>query len=121
VIDLTTLKIARPATVTRLPKPTLAQKAVNFAGAAARHIAAGRPQCTDEQVEERFAICQGCELYEAKNDSQGTCNHPSCGCSLKRVGVNGKNKLRWADQACPLGKWTAVIIQPIDPTQEPNQ
>jgi hypothetical protein len=88
--------------------PGLAQKAMNFAKAAAQHIAAGSPQATDRQVEERFAICKACELYSPKNENQGTCRHTSCGCALKTVGVGGKNKLRWADQECPLKKWLAV-------------
>jgi hypothetical protein len=110
-----------PPTVTIVDRPpSLLRKAGNFVTAAAHHVAAGSPSATDEQVTERFAICQDCELFEAKitvsetnQIVQGTCNHPSCGCSLKRVGLTGRNKLRWADQECPLKKWLAV--EPASP------
>lgn len=86
----------------------LARLGKNFARAGVAHIKAGRPKATDEVVEQRFAICQGCELFEAKGPGYGRCGHPSCGCHLKRVSVKGINKLRWADQECPLKKWLAV-------------
>lgn len=95
--------------------PGVARMAGNFAKAYASHVIAGRPQATDEQVAERFAICQGCELYKSTGEGRGQCLHESCGCYLKLVGVNGLNKLRWADQACPLGKWQAV-----SPPQAPD-
>ena len=109
MIDLSKLT-GPPPTITKLGKPSAAQKVANFAGAAARHLEAGRPQATDEQVAERFAICQGCELYQAKSEVEGVCNHRSCGCKLKQVGVTGLNQLRWADQFCPLKKWGAVTV-----------
>jgi hypothetical protein len=97
----------------RIPtkRRTLGGKIVNFSKAAVQHLAAGCPQATDEQVAERFAICQGCELFKPKAEGSGTCQHPSCGCSLKAVGVTGLNKLRWADQKCPIDKWQAVTPQ----------
>jgi hypothetical protein len=86
-------------------------KLKNFAKAGIKHMTNGRPKATDEQVAERFAICQGCELFEAKEEGVGRCNHESCGCSLKRVGIIGLNKLRWADQECPLKKWLAIELE----------
>ena len=64
------------------------------------HIYAGFPKCTQQQILERFQICSdGCDMYNSKDS---TCM--MCGCN-----VNGKkvflNKLAWADQECPLGKW----------------
>lgn len=88
-------------------EPSLARKAVNFAVAGTKHLAAGRPQATDEQVAARFEICKGCELFKPKQEGYGVCQHPSCGCALKTVGLAGMNKLRWADQVCPIGKWGA--------------
>lgn len=106
--------------VTRIPKgeplpkpPSIVRKAANFTRAAVGHVKAGRPVATDEQVAERFAICQGCRLFNATSEGQGTCNHPSCGCDLKRVGIGGKNKLRWADQKCPIGRWSSVAVLPV--------
>jgi len=100
----------RPKERPPLAEPSLLAKAVNFSKAAAKHVAAGRPIATDEQVAERWAICQACEIFKPKSEGQGVCTHKSCGCALKAVGLTGKNKLRWADSVCPLEKW-----QPLPP------
>jgi hypothetical protein len=89
--------------------PSLAQKAVNFAGAVAGHVAAGMPEVTIAQRDGRLAICRSnqCGLYV----EGGTCKHTKCGCNLAE-------KARWADQACPLGLWTAVpTALPAAPTE----
>lgn len=86
--------------------PSLIRKAANFTKAAVKHVAAGSPQATDEQVAQRFAICKACPMFKATGDGQGECS--KCGCGLKAVGVAGLSKLRWADQACPIGKWKAL-------------
>ncbi|MCC6492641.1 MAG: hypothetical protein IT424_06445 [Pirellulales bacterium] len=90
------------------PGPSLVRKAANFTRAAVRHQRAGRPEASDETVSQRFAVCQACALYQPQSEVQGTCTHQSCGCALKAVGLAGRNKLRWADQACPIGRWGAV-------------
>jgi hypothetical protein len=92
----------------KLKEPSLLQKGENFIKAAVKHVTTGAREATDEQVLERFNICQECPLYNAKRVGEGTCTHPSCGCSLKTVGLTGKNKLRWAEQICPIGKWLPV-------------
>lgn len=94
--------------------PTVIRRGLNLIKAAAEHASAGFPQASDEQVAERFAICQVCELFEPKGEGRGICTHPSCGCNMKRVGLEGLNKLRWKEQACPIGKWPAV--EPAPPT-----
>jgi hypothetical protein len=84
------------------PKPgvSLQLKAVNFATSAARHVAAGMPQATDEQVAERFAICQGCEHFDGRACRQ-------CGCPVVRE-RKFLSKLSWAGESCPVGKWGPV-------------
>jgi hypothetical protein len=81
------------------PKPgvSLITKAVNFAASAARHVAAGMPQASEEEVARRFAICEGCEHYDGKACKQ-------CGCPVVRE-KQFISKLAWADQSCPVGKW----------------
>lgn len=100
--------------------PGLFKKVVNFSRAATSHLVKGSPQATDEQVAERFAICQECvEYFKPTSEGQGRCTHPSCGCPLKPVGLTGRNKLRWADQACPIGRWKAIpqeALGKVDPT-----
>ena len=59
-----------------------------------------KKQCTQEQIDERMDICNGCEFY--KNN---TCL--KCGCALSRE-KNYMNKLLWADQSCPINKWRSI-------------
>lgn len=77
--------------------PSLLQKAKSFATSAAKHIAAGAPRCTQEQIDARFAICQGCEHFDGKACTQ-------CGCHVVRE-KKFVSKLSWAGEKCPVGKW----------------
>lgn len=83
----------------RHPKPglTLLQKAQSFAASAARHVAAGLPHASDEEVARRFAICQACEHFDGKACRQ-------CGCPVVRE-RKFVSKLSWAHEKCPVGKW----------------
>lgn len=81
----------------KVDPPSFLQKAKNFARAAVNHVASGMPQASDEEIERRFAICQGCEFYK---DSSCT----KCGCPISRD-RKFVSKLAWADQSCPVGKW----------------
>lgn len=76
---------------------SLFEKAANFVTAAAKHVAAGAPMASDEEVASRFAICQGCEHFDGK-----ACG--KCGCQVNRERAY-LSKLSWADQSCPVGKW----------------
>lgn len=103
-------RYVRPGGTEAKPEPKQARgvfrKAANFAKATAKHVAAGRPMATDEQVGERFTVCQACPHFTATGEGQGEC--AKCGCGLKAVGVAGLSKLRWATEACPIGKWKAL-------------
>jgi len=59
------------------------EKAANFAKAAVKHVAAGMPKVTDEQLKIRLDVCT------------------KCGCNLKI-------KASWATQDCPIKKWPAI-------------
>lgn len=80
--------------------PSLMQKAKNFATSAAKHIASGMPRCTQEQIDARFAICQGCEFLK-----DNACT--KCGCPINRE-KRFISKLSWANEKCPIGKWGPV-------------
>ena len=80
--------------------PPLAQRVANFAASAAKHVAAGMPRCTEEQIAERFAICQGCEFLLNQACSK-------CGCPVVRE-ARFVSKLSWANESCPVGKWGPV-------------
>jgi hypothetical protein len=77
--------------------PGFLEKVKNLATAAAGHVAAGLPMCSDEEIIRRHDICLGCEFL--KDDA---CT--LCGCPLSRT-FGYVSKLSWADQECPAGKW----------------
>lgn len=56
--------------------------------------------CTQEQIEQRLAICKTCEYF--KNNSCLL-----CGCTVVRE-ANHKNKLAHKDQKCPANKWDII-------------
>jgi hypothetical protein len=91
---------ATPKTTCRTSPPSLLTKAANFTVAAIGHAMKGNPTCSQEQIDERLEICQACEFF-ASNSCQ------KCGCSVSRD-AKYLNKLAWADQECPVGKWQAV-------------
>lgn len=57
-------------------------------------------RCSQEQIDERLAICNGCEYYENNQCLQ-------CGCAISRDRVFG-NKLAFKDKECPIGKWKRI-------------
>ena len=80
--------------------PSFFEKVGNFASSAAKHIAAGAPRCTDEEVAARHAICVGCEYFDGKSCTK-------CGCPVSRERAY-ISKLSWAGESCPVGKWGPV-------------
>lgn len=60
-----------------------------------------RKQCNQQQIDFRLSICETCEFYQNNSCLQ-------CGCALSRD-RNFKNKLFWADQSCPIGKWESIV------------
>jgi hypothetical protein len=90
------------------PPPIFARLA-NFTKAAIGHVLNGCPTCDDGEIARRHAICKSCELYSPDPDSPdvGICTHASCGCTV-RDGRTYLSKLGWADQECPLGKWSKL-------------
>jgi hypothetical protein len=94
-----------PDTIEEKPKkekkiPGIISKILNFGKAATKHAVAGSPKCTEKEIAERYNICKSCEFF-----SDNTCT--KCGCNLVREQVY-MNKLAWADQSCPIGKWKAI-------------
>jgi len=63
------------------------------------HIASGLPKSTQKDIEQRYSICIKCEYFEIKKSE---CN--ICGCNINKKKIF-LNKLAWADQECPIGKW----------------
>jgi hypothetical protein len=97
--------------------PDLLQRTRNFGVALTQHLAAGAPKASDDQVKERWAICQKCpgNYFKTTGEGTGQCTHHACGCGVFTVGAESglwPNKLRWADQRCPAGYWGAVVPPP---------
>lgn len=81
----------------RHDSPSFLEKVRNFATAAAQHVAAGMPMCSDAEIIRRHDICLSCEHLQ-----NNACN--LCGCPVARA-AGYVSKLSWADQECPAGKW----------------
>jgi hypothetical protein len=90
-----------PPDLTRTDAPSFLQKVRNFAVASAKHVAAGMPMASDEEIIRRHDICMGCEFMK-----DNACT--KCGCPVKRA-KEYVSKLSWADQACPIGKWGKAL------------
>lgn len=60
------------------------------------------PKSTQQQIDERFAICASCDMYD-KQLSQCLV----CGCNINNRKIF-LNKLAWADQECPQKKWHKI-------------
>jgi hypothetical protein len=83
-----------------LPVTTLA---TNFVKAQVAHFRNGRPKCTQEQINERLAICKDCPFFKGNKCTK-------CGCNCNNNPNSWKNKLAMADAACPLNppKWREI-------------
>lgn len=77
-------------------------KILRFAKSLWWHIWAGFPKSTSEQIISRYKICLSCDEYDQKNSQCMICG---CNLGTKRIFMN---KLAWADQECPLGKWSKI-------------
>jgi hypothetical protein len=78
-------------------------KAVNYAKALRRWVAAGRPERTDAEIEQLFDDhCSKCSMFQ-----NGVCN--SCGCPASKDQPAIRNKLRMATEKCPLGQFPAKV------------
>lgn len=67
------------------------------------HIGAGLPKSPQTVIDYRLDICNQCDrLDKIAHECM------ECGCSIsnKRIFLN---KLAWADQECPLKKWTKNV------------
>ncbi len=81
------------------PMPPLMQQAKNFTRAVVRNVSrmarGNAASVSPEVAAERIAICQKCELFNAKSER---CSHPKCACFLRL-------KTWLKAESCPAGKW----------------
>lgn len=66
------------------------------------HVYAGLPKSTQQQIDDRWSICNSCEYMDKVNSQCKLCG---CNLSNKRIFMN---KLAWADQHCPADKWGPI-------------
>lgn len=104
VIEAPVVKKSKLVSEKATRKPGFLAKLTNFSKAAISHIVKGSPSCTQEQIDTRLAICKECPLFQiaSNNPDVGSCN--ACGCNINKEN-KFLNKLAWADQECPKGKW----------------
>lgn len=67
------------------------------------HIQRGLPKSSQSTINYRYQICISCDQFD---DSNHQCT--VCGCNISNQKIF-LNKLAWADQQCPLNKWTRTI------------
>lgn len=97
--------------VTPIQEPSFAKKVINFTKAFVNHIKTGFRQTSEEEIEERLVICKSCPLFKfIDENSAGVCTHETCGCNISDA-QKFFNKLAWADQSCPLGKWKQIEVK----------
>ena len=66
------------------------------------HIYSGFPKSTKEEINYRYNICLNCDMYSKKMSQCMVCG---CNINNKKIFMN---KLAWADQECPNGKWSKI-------------
>lgn len=95
--------------VKRTQPPSVGRKVYNFTKAAISHLIKGNPTVSEEVLKERHEICKSCPLFKksTSNPEWGVCTAESCGCNIKDT-KDYLNKIGWADQECPEGKWGKV-------------
>jgi len=79
-------------------------KIKNFLKSLFFHIYSGFPKTNQFQIDHRFLICVDCDSYDYKNSQ---CLQCGCFVNNKKIFLN---KLAWADQECPLGKWEKIDV-----------
>lgn len=66
------------------------------------HIWLGLPKSTQKEINDRYNICINCEKFNSKKSECSICG---CNINNKKIFLN---KLAWADQQCPIGKWDKI-------------
>jgi len=66
------------------------------------HVMFGLPKSSQNTINYRYSLCLNCDSYDSQNKQ---CLECGCNISNKKRFLN---KLAWADQECPLGKWESL-------------
>jgi hypothetical protein len=79
------------------------QRIIRFLKSLFFHIGYGLPKSSSETISYRYSVCLSCDSFDTKYSQ---CNE--CGCNISQKSEL-MNKLAWADQQCPLNKWSKTI------------
>ena len=66
------------------------------------HVWSGFPKSTQSEINFRYSICLLCDSFDKQHSE---CSECGCNINNKKIFMN---KLAWADQECPIGKWTKI-------------
>lgn len=66
------------------------------------HIYSGSPKSNTQQIFDRYIICKQCDKFD---NELSQCSICGCNINTKKQFLN---KLAWADQECPIGKWLKI-------------
>lgn len=80
--------------------PKHLQRLSRFAVAFAKHAANGSPKASQADIDKRLAECELCPHFQHQH-----CQLCGCRCKGNKQFLN---KLAWADQICPDGRWGSV-------------
>lgn len=84
--------------------PGTLTQAWNYAKALTQHTLSGSKLLPETEVQKRLDVCLTCDQ---RNNNRCSV----CGCYLD-TGPDGKEgKALWADQSCPLGKWSLPVVE----------
>jgi len=86
--------VARTPPSKKQNKTSIFKKGANFIKSATKHVAGGMKNVSQEEMDRRIAICEGCEFFTGGDRPRCA----KCGCHLKI-------KARWESAHCPINKW----------------
>lgn len=67
------------------------------------HVSLGLPKANQHEIDYRYSVCVVCDKFNQEKSECGI-----CGCAISKRS-KFLNKLAWADQECPIGKWPKII------------
>jgi len=86
--------------LTPIEPPPVSEQVKTLVDSVLKYAQSGFQNCTEEQYQERLAICKGCEFYDSEGFvGMGRCL--KCGCSGA--------KLKLAVSSCPVNKWGSTV------------
>ena len=90
--------------------PNIVRRLGNFGIAYLKHRMLGSQECTQEEIDTRYAFCNSPGIFLSSTVPtciyfrDGVC--AACGCNVNRkLAIEGLNKLSWKESKCPKNFW----------------